>query len=123
MSAGVVPDGRIPPGSPGAGISPWEDWCDGSGPRHWHPRSLQADTAEPSPAGDKVRIQHLGHGIPESQIGGAHDAGGNPYRAVLTGGAHRAIPLTNSISPGRMASGPSDLNIDAHSMNTVDTTL
>ena len=35
-----------------------------------------------------------------------------------------AIPFTNSISPtGRMASGPSALNIDAHSMNTVDTTL
>src|SRR5262249_28657307 len=53
------------------------------------PGPSQADAAEPSPTSDKVRIQYLGHGIPESQIGGAHNACGNTHRAVLAGGAHR----------------------------------
>src|SRR5713101_5800323 len=88
------------------------------------PGPPQADATEPSPAGDEMRIQHRCHSIPEPQIGGAHNASGDPYRAVLAGGAHCRNPVHNSISPtGRMASGPSPLNIDAHSMNTVDTTL
>ena len=37
------------------------------------PGPSQANAAKPSPAGCEVRIQHRGHGIPESQIGGAHD--------------------------------------------------
>ena len=89
------------------------------------PGRPQADAAEPSTARDEVCIQHGGHGIPEQQFGGAHDARrrsalGRRWPEALMA----AMPLTNSISPtGRMASGPSALNMEAHSMNTVDTTL
>src|SRR5262249_18064023 len=52
------------------------------------PGRPQANAAEPSPSGGELRIQHRGYSIPEPQVGGTHDAGGDPPRAILAGGTH-----------------------------------
>src|SRR5215813_10395157 len=52
------------------------------------PGRPQANAAEPSPSGGELRIQHRGHSIPEPQVGGTHDTGGDPPWTVLAGGAH-----------------------------------
>jgi hypothetical protein len=53
------------------------------------PGAGPADAAEAAATRRNLRVEDAGDPGPETQVGGAHDAGGHPRRTVEAGGAHR----------------------------------